>query len=66
MEKPTPKQVVVTMVFVIILWIPMMTFLIWFSQGFSERQKAAIGGVNLLIGVSLLIVVYRKWIQHIK
>jgi hypothetical protein len=62
----TPKQAVVTMVVVAILWLPAMIFIIWFRQGFSPRQMGAIGGVNMLVGMSLLIWIYRKWIRNIK
>jgi hypothetical protein len=63
---PNPKQAAAIIFVAAVLWVPMICFIIFYSQGFSPRQIAAIGAVNLLIGVSLLIVVYRKWIRNLK
>jgi drug/metabolite transporter (DMT)-like permease len=63
---PTPKQAVVIIFVAVVLWVPMICFIIFYGQRFSPRQIAGIGAVNLLVGVSLLVVAYRKWIRHLK
>ena len=63
---PTRKQAAAIIAVAVILWIPMTGFIIFYSQDFSDRQVAAIGAVNLVVGVSVLILAYRRWIRYLK
>jgi hypothetical protein len=60
------KQTAAILLLAVILWVPMMTFIFLFSQNFSPRQVAAIGAINLLVSVSILILVYRRWIRQLR
>jgi hypothetical protein len=57
------KQAILIMTVVVILWIPMATFLVFYSQAYSQRHIAL---VNIFVSVSLLIAVYRRWISKVK
>jgi hypothetical protein len=60
------KQVVVTLLLAATLWVPMMTFIFLFSQSFSPRQVGAIGLIKILVSVSIMILVYRRWIRQLR
>ena len=62
----TPKQGAAFIVMAIILMAPMLCLINFFSQHFSDRQVAAIGGANLVVAASLLGLIDRKWIRHLK
>jgi hypothetical protein len=63
---PTPKQAAAIILAAAALWVPMICFIIFYSQAFSPRQIAAIGAANLFVGVSVVILAYRKWIRRLK
>jgi hypothetical protein len=44
----------------------MLLFIAFYRNGFSARQVGAIGGVNLIVGVSLLALISEKWIRKMK
>jgi len=48
------------------LYLPMLLFIIYDRDAVSSRQFAAIGAVNLVVGVSLLALVSEKWIRKLK
>lgn len=62
----TMKQKILIVVTAAVLWLPMILFFILYSDRLSERQNAAVAAVNLLFGVSLLILISRKWISKVK
>jgi uncharacterized membrane protein (DUF373 family) len=50
----------------VVLAAPMNLFIILDSQKFSPRQIAAIGFVNMAVGLTLLWLAYRKWIRNMR
>ena len=60
------KQAVVILLLAAILWAPMMTIIFFFSQSFSPRQLGAVGLINIFVSVSILILVYRRWIRQLR
>jgi hypothetical protein len=62
LQPMTVRQAILIMTVVVILWIPMATFLVFYSQAYSQRQIALIALVNLFVSVTLLILIYRRWI----
>lgn len=62
----TTKQAAWLLAIAALLWTPMTLFIIYFSSGFSPRQMALVGAVNLLVGVPILILLYRNWISKIR
>jgi hypothetical protein len=65
-EPMNAKQAALIIAVAVILWVPMLSFILFFSDSYSPRQIAAIGAVNMLIGVPLLIVIYRRWIRTVR
>ena len=47
----------------IVLWIPMMTFIAFFSDTVSPKTLGVIGAVNLPLGFGLLLYFYRTRIR---
>lgn len=66
LQPMTVKQAVLIMTVVVILWIPMATFLVFYSQAYSQRQIALIALANIFVSVSLLVAIYRRWISKVK
>jgi hypothetical protein len=66
LEPMNVKQAVLIMTLVVILWIPMTTFLVLYSQAYSPRHIALIGLANIFVSVSLLVAVYRRWISKVR
>ena len=62
----TIKQKILIILVAVALWLPMILFLALYSDRLSERQNAAVGAVNLLFGVGLLILISKKWISKVK
>jgi hypothetical protein len=65
-EPVTVKQAALIMAVVVILWVPMTTFLLLFSQTYSPRQIGVVALINMLISVPLLILIYRRWISKVQ
>ena len=69
MERREPfslKQKLLIVVTAFFLYLPMLLFIIYYRDAVSPRQFAAIGAVNLVMGVSLLALVSEKWIRKLK
>ena len=66
LEPMTVRQAILIMTVVVILWIPMATFLVFYSQAYSQRQIALIALVNMSVSVPLLILIYRRWISKVR
>jgi hypothetical protein len=65
-EPLTPRQKIAIIAVAAILWLPMILFFIFYSDKLSERQNASVAAVNLIFGVTALIVISRKWIMKVK
>ena len=68
-EAPNFKQVCLIIALAIVVWIPGTAIIFMEVSGvlhFSDRQMAALGAVNMVLGVGTLIVAYRRWISKIK
>jgi len=59
------KQAALLLVLGIVLWIPMTIFLFRFADGYSDRQLAIIGAINLLACSGILIFSYRRGISKL-
>ena len=66
LEPMTVRQAILIMTVVVILWIPMATLLVFYSQAYSQRQIALIALVNMSVSVPLLILIYRRWISKVR
>jgi hypothetical protein len=66
LQPMTVRQAILIMSVVLILWIPMATFLVFYSQAYSERQIALIALINIFVSVSILIAIYRRWISKVR
>ena len=62
----TVKQRVLIVGVAAILWLPMILFFASYGDRLSERLNAAVAGVNLFLGVGLLILISRKWISKVR
>jgi hypothetical protein len=62
--KAKQKLLIVITAFCLIL--PMFLFIVYYRDNVSPRQFAAIGLVNLVIGVSLLAFISERWIRKMK
>jgi hypothetical protein len=60
----SPRQAVLIVVVATLLWVPMILFLIFGLEKYSPGQIGPIALVNLVAGVSILILAYRKWISR--
>ena len=60
------KQVWLIIALGVVVYIPMTMIIIFEGSHFSGRQMAAIGTINMIVGVGTLIVAYRRWISKIK
>ena len=66
LRKPlTPKQQTLFVVVIFCLNTPAAIFVFCYSSGFSPRQVAAVGALNLLLGVPLLALIAEKWIRKL-
>ena len=61
---PSPRQAAFIVVVVFLLWIPMIMFLIFGLDNYSPTQLSLIALANLVAGVSILILAYRKCISR--
>jgi hypothetical protein len=65
----TGKQALLIVALTIILWTPGMLAVIFTVNGVwhvSDRQLSLFAPVNVIVGVGLLIWIYRKWISKIE
>ncbi len=65
-EPFTFKQKALIVAVGLLLCLPMSLFIAYFRDNVSPRQFAAIGLVNLIVGVSLLATISEKWIRKMK
>ena len=65
-EPLTSKQKALIVAVAFLLFLPMTLFIAYFRDSVSPREFAAIGLVNLVVGVSLLALVSEKWIRKMK
>ena len=65
-EPFTLKQKLLITFTAFVLYLPMLLIIIYYRDQFSPRKMAAISGVNLPIGVSLLALISEKWIRRMK
>ena len=67
MRKPlTPKQKALCVALLFCLNSPAAAFVFLYSGEYSPRQVAAVGALNLLLGVPLLALIREKWIRKLK
>jgi uncharacterized membrane protein len=57
----TAKQKIQLIAIGALLWIPMMSFIIWRSDKYSERQIAGVAAINMLVMVPLYIYIGRRY-----
>jgi hypothetical protein len=60
------KQKLLIVATAFLLYLPMLLFIIYYRNEVSPRHFAAIGAVNLVVGVSLLALISEKWIRKWK
>jgi hypothetical protein len=60
------KQKALIVIVIFCLQLPMILFIAYFRDSVSPRKFAAIGMVNLVVGVSLLALISEKWIRKMK
>ncbi len=48
------------------LYLPMFLWIVYRADEISPRHVAAVGAVNLLVGVSLLALISEKWTRQLK
>jgi hypothetical protein len=61
----TAKQAMWIIAVAAALWVPIIAVIIFFGARFTQRQIAAIGLINMLVCVPILILLYRNWISKI-
>jgi hypothetical protein len=65
-EPFTLKQKLMIVATAFVLYLPMLLWIIYYSDTLSPRQYAALAAVNLVVGVSLLAFISEKWIRKWK
>jgi hypothetical protein len=65
-QRLTFKQKVLVFLLLAFLDIPACIFILGYSHRFSARQGAAVGAVNLVIVLPLVIFISEKWIRKMK
>lgn len=65
-EPLTAKQKALCVGVIACLNTPAIVFIFCYSSEFSPKQVAAVGAVNLLLGVPILALITEKWIRKLK
>jgi hypothetical protein len=65
-EPLTLKQKVLVFLLFAFLDVPALIFVFGYSQRFSAKQGAAVGAINLVIVLPLVIFISEKWIRKMK